>query len=64
MNIILSMTLALIFLAGIVKTLTGTVQAQVEKQVKATVKGLLEGTTKPQDLPRRGKELLGELFGR
>lgn len=62
----LSTVLVLIFFTGIVLVLplARTVQVQTEEKVKETVKGLLEGTTKPQDLPRQGKELLEELFDR
>lgn len=44
--------------------LTGKVQEQVQEKVKETVEGLMQGTTKPADLKKEGKELLKGLFGR
>jgi uncharacterized protein involved in outer membrane biogenesis len=44
--------------------LTGKVQEQVQEKAKDTVEGLMQGTTKPADLKKEGKELLKGLFGR
>ena len=38
--------------------LTGKVQEQVQEKVKDSVEGLMQGTTKPADLKKEGKELL------
>lgn len=50
------------------KALGGRVQEQVkqkvEKKVEQAVEGLRQGTTKPEDLKKQGKELLKDLFGR
>jgi uncharacterized protein involved in outer membrane biogenesis len=47
-----------------IKELTGKAQEQVKEKAKETIKGLLEGTTKPQDLKKQGKDLLKDLLGR
>ena len=44
--------------------LTGKVQEQVQEKAKDTVEGLMQGTTKPADLKKEGKELLKGLLGR
>jgi AsmA protein len=46
------------------KAFTGTVQEHVQQKAKATVEGLLQGTTKPSDLKKEGKDLLKGLLGR
>ena len=46
------------------RRVTGKVQEQVQEKVKETVEGLMQGTTKPADLKKEGKELLKGLFGR
>jgi AsmA protein len=50
------------------KALGGRVQEQVkekvQKKVEESVEGLMQGTTKPEDLKKQGKELLKDLFGR
>jgi AsmA protein len=43
---------------------TEKVQQQVQDKVKGAVEGLLQGTTKPADLKKEGKELLKGLMGR
>ncbi|HJT22897.1 MAG TPA: AsmA family protein [Nitrospira sp.] len=47
-----------------IKELTGKAQEQVKEKAKETIKGLLEGTTKPEDLKKQGKDLLKDLLGR
>jgi AsmA protein len=44
------------------RRLTGKVQEQ--EKVNETIEGLMQGTTKPADLKKEGKELLKGLFGR
>ena len=46
------------------RELTGKVQEQVQEKVKDSVEGLMQGTTKPADLKKEGKELLKGIFGR
>jgi AsmA protein len=46
------------------RRLTGKVQEQVQEKVNETIEGLMQGTTKPADLKKEGKELLKGLFGR
>lgn len=46
------------------RELKGKVQEQVQEKVKDSVEGLMQGTTKPADLKKEGKELLKGIFGR
>jgi AsmA protein len=42
----------------------GKVQEQVKEKVKGAVGDLLNGSAKPEDLKKQGKDLLKGLFGR
>jgi AsmA protein len=46
------------------RALAGKIPEQVEEKVKGAVEGLMQGTTKPGDLKKEGKELLKGLLGR
>ena len=46
------------------KALTGKFQEQVQEKAKGAVEGLLQGTTKPSDLKKEGKDLLKGFLGR
>ncbi|HET9844253.1 MAG TPA: AsmA family protein [Nitrospira sp.] len=46
------------------KALTGKLQEQVQEKAKGAVEGLLQGTTKPSDLKKEGKDLLKGFLGR
>ena len=45
------------------KSLTGKVQEQVKEKVKEAIGDLLKGSTKPEDLKRKGQDLLKGLLG-
>lgn len=45
------------------KALTGKVQEQVKEKVKEAIGDLLKGSTKPEDLKRKGQDLLKGLLG-
>jgi AsmA protein len=45
------------------KALTGRVQEQVKEKVKEAIGDLLKGSTKPEDLKQKGKNLLKGLLG-